>query len=148
MKISHRDAILILMIITCLEIIFLLINPPTGHYIGELINGSGFIMINVPCGTIVRININFANVGSSPAIIYLMNSSVILLSPGQTKGISLLLLPKSYVLCSSIVNNEDIVEVIRDNATHVMVSNDYARTLDIRISGDVFTYISYWVIRL
>ncbi|WP_243671024.1 hypothetical protein [Vulcanisaeta sp. JCM 16161] len=122
-------------------------QPPTGHYIGELINGSGLIVVNVPCGTMVRIDVEFTNLGSSLAMIHMQNGTIITLSPGQVKGISLLLLSKSYTLCSSIANGS-LVEVIQGGAVQGMVGNAYVNAVIIRISGNVFVYITYWVIRL
>ncbi len=80
-------------------------------------------------------------------MIHMQNGTIITLSPGQVKGISLLLLSKSYTLCSSIANGS-LVEVIQGGAVQGMVGNAYVNAVIIRISGNVFVYITYWVIRL
>jgi len=143
-KINRGSLILILVIILCLEIIFLLINPPASHYIGELVNGSGTILINAPCGTIVRAYIELTNYGTTPARIYLPNNTVVILGPGQSTQTSLLIMPKAYVLCSSAFSGS-IVEIIEGNTTPPIMA---INTATIRIVGDVFTYVNYWVIRL
>ncbi|MGC8543326.1 MAG: hypothetical protein ACP5NQ_05250 [Vulcanisaeta sp.] len=146
-KINRGSLILILVIILCLEIIFLLINPPTSHYIGELVNGSGAILINAPCGTIVRAYIELTNYGTTPARIYLPNNTVVILGPGQSTQTSLLIMPKVYVLCSSGFSGS-IVEIVEGNTTSSIMAIMAINTAVIRIVGDVFIYVNYWVIRL